>query len=111
MYYDAFSTNKKPVVGAISGTGNAQVSDFAPLGEFMISPFHYIIYTHYQICQSWDYVYGLMTLVYLPRLAGLLCLDYVYGLMTLVCLPRLAGLLCLDYVYRLMTLVCLPRLA
>ena len=33
--------------------------DFTPFGEFMISPIHY--YIHYIICQSKDYVYGLMT--------------------------------------------------
>ena len=34
--------------------------DCTPFGEFMILPIHYI-YIHYIICQSKDYVYGLMT--------------------------------------------------
>ena len=40
---------------------------FHSFGEFMISPIHYM-YIHYIICQSKDYVYGLMTLVCLPGL-------------------------------------------
>ena len=35
--------------------------DFTPFGEFMISPIHYIYIKYYWICQSWDYVYGLVT--------------------------------------------------
>ena len=42
--------------------------DFIPCGEFMISLFHYTVYIHYRIGQSWNYVYGLMTLVCLPGL-------------------------------------------
>ena len=33
--------------------------DFTPLGEFMI--FTHSLYIHYIICQSYDYVHGLMT--------------------------------------------------
>ena len=39
----------------ISGTYD---SEFTPFAECMISPFHYM---YYIICQSWDYVYILMT--------------------------------------------------
>ena len=43
--------------------------DFTPFGEFMILPIHYMaLYIHCIICQSKDYVYGLMTMVCLPGL-------------------------------------------
>ena len=45
----------------LSGT-----TDFTPLGEFMISPNRYTCIYIYIICQSWDYVYGLMSMVCLP---------------------------------------------
>ena len=64
--------------GATCGAGNADTSgtpDFTPFGEFMISPIHYIYIIYYWICQFYDYVYGLMTLVWLPELVWLLCLG------------------------------------
>ena len=48
--------------------------DFTYFGEFMTSHIHYILYILHRMCQSWDYVYGLMTLVCLPGLVWLLCL-------------------------------------
>ena len=39
----------------ISGTSDSELTTFA---DCMISPFHYM---YYIICQSWDYVYILMT--------------------------------------------------
>ena len=36
-------------------------ADFTPLGEFMISPIHYIYIIYYRICQFYVYVYRLMT--------------------------------------------------
>ena len=85
------------VTGATCGAGNAHsfrntwfhsfwgVHDFTPFGEFMTSPplgsswfhplwgghdFTHSLYIHYTICQSKDFVYGLMILVCLP---GLVC--------------------------------------
>ena len=39
-------------------SGHMITLPYTPLGELMISPIHYI---HYRICQSLDYVYGLIT--------------------------------------------------
>ena len=48
-----------------------------PLGSSMISPIHHT-YIHYWICQSTDYVYGLMTPVCLPGLADCFVSDLFY---------------------------------
>ena len=40
------------------------LSDITPFGEFMISPMHYIYIT--ELVESWDHVYGIITLVCLP---------------------------------------------
>ena len=50
-----------------------------------VHDFTHSLYMHYIICQSKDYVYGLMTLVCLPGLVWLLCLG-------LICLSHLTGL-------------------
>ena len=55
---------------------------FTPFREFTISPIHYNI--HYRMCQSKDYVYGLMT--YLCAWISLIALICLHGLVLLLCL-------------------------
>ena len=46
---------------------------------------YYYLYITYRIGQSWDYVFGLMTLVYVPELVWLLCLGLIVLHITALC--------------------------